>query len=243
MNYISKKNWDYFTGCLISSFFPKLSLPHGFSIRGKVERLWVLQSMNARVQAAYQLREPERCPVDRFTNVKRAQSIWLTSARLPCRLSRSIPILLNDDRQEASPALHRHRQTDPVPFCTVEQLHPSKLHLPLRVEAQAPVSFCSSDHLATRQINTTLVKTRLLSAVHWSLPPKVDWKGSLELQKRSLQFLNQAFNSRFSGNSWFPLQVPECLTPSSRKKVRLLFFCFLTLEVQMTISDMNKHGM
>lgn len=59
-----------------------------------------LRSLNATAQAAYQLQEPERCPVDRFS--ERTQSIWLTSSRLPCTPSpEAFPILLDEDRHQS----------------------------------------------------------------------------------------------------------------------------------------------
>lgn len=82
--------------------------------------------MNARVQAAYQLREPQRCPVDRFTNVKRAQSIWLTSAPLPCLSFQkcSHPAQQRQTRGftiSSPPPTAAHSLGD---LCTEEQLHP-----------------------------------------------------------------------------------------------------------------------
>lgn len=117
----------------------KLSLSQSFSIRGKVERLWVRQSMNARVQAAYQLREPERCPVDRFSNVKRAQSIWLTSSQTPC------PPFLSHPAQGGQTGSFAGAQTQICCAPTVKSIF-SPAKLPLRRSA----SLCRSGFLARR---------------------------------------------------------------------------------------------
>lgn len=123
-----------------------------------------------------------------------------------CRacLSRSVPILLHNDRHEASPEL---RQS----FSITDN---SPLRCPFPVSSLQALAACDS---GARLWYRSTSASRIIQLLARQI--KLWWKQFWKLQQRRFRFLNWACSSKISAATWFPLHIPSCLTPSSRKKV------------------------
>lgn len=162
--------------------------------------------------------------------MKRAQSTWLTSALLLCPPfhKRSHPAEQRQTRgftRAASPLQH----TDSVPFCTENSLiSPS-----FRCHSGRGSGTSHTLHLGS----SSYLPDTLLQSFFF---PQVKKLIDLSDGQRWKDFWNCRRGPSASRTvTWFTLQIPSCLTPFSRKKVRVfLFFCFSTpVQVKKSVSQ------